>query len=135
MSSLHQKYQDHYTLFIETGFIAVNQMDTHSALALFKAAKHLDADNPMSELGMAYYHLCRLEITPCLNCVNHVLKKDPHHQMALAFKAMAQLFSTSQVKEGKKILEELKTSSDANVKKFSEQGLEFMEKFVNKQAR
>jgi hydroxymethylpyrimidine pyrophosphatase-like HAD family hydrolase len=132
MSSLQEKYKDHFILFIEAGFIAVNQMDEASALRLFHAAKLINPHALINDLGMGYFHLCRLEITKCLEHLDRILKQEPHNEIALAFKAMALTMSTDKVKEGHKLLEELKRSHNKDVEQFSHQGLEFIEKYVKK---
>lgn len=132
MSSLQEKYKDHFILFIEAGFIAVNQMDETSALRLFHAAKLINPHASINDLAMGYYHLCRLEITKCLEHLDRLLKHEPNNEIAKSFKAMALALSTDRVKEGHKILEELKQSHNKDVEQFSHQGLEFIEKFVKK---
>ena len=42
MSTIRSKYKDQFILFLEAGFVAINQMDETSALAVFKAAKLLN---------------------------------------------------------------------------------------------
>lgn len=131
---LKSKYKDHYILFLEAGFIAINQMDEPSALRLFHAAKLINPDSYLNEIGMGYLHLCKLELKKAIQHFNNVIHKDPHNEMAKAFLAMAKMFSTDQVKEGQELLDSLMHSKNKDMQQFSKSSFEFIEKFMKKSA-
>jgi tetratricopeptide (TPR) repeat protein len=132
MSTLTAKYKDHYVLFLEAGFIAVNQADEISATRLFAAARMLNPKSVLNDIGMGYLHLNKLEIKKAISYFESALKIEPNNEMAKAFLGMAKVFSTDQVKEGHHILETLKESKDPAMKTFSKSSLEFVDKFMKK---
>ena len=48
------KYDEDFFLFLEGGFVAINQADENSAVKLFKACGQLRPENPMIKVGMGY---------------------------------------------------------------------------------
>lgn len=132
MSNLLNKYKSDLLLFLEAGFIAVNQADEDSALKLFKAAKLLDSSNPLCGIGMGYLHLHKLEIKESIRHFEEVVKKDPSNEMAKAFLGIAMAMSAEKVNEGEKILHETQNSHDKGIKNLSNTAIDFVEKFVKK---
>ncbi|NBO23907.1 MAG: SctF chaperone SctG, partial [Chlamydiae bacterium] len=92
MSTLKSKYKDHFILFLEAGFIAVHQMDEPSAQRLFAAARLLNPESTLNDVAIGYLHLCKLELKKAISHFEHVLKKDPHNDMAKGFLAMSKIF-------------------------------------------
>ncbi len=137
MSTLKSKYKSHYILFMEAGFIAVNQMDEASALHLFRAAQLINPEAPLTEVGFGYLHLCKLQLKKAIEHFESVLKKDPSNEMAKALLSMTKVFSTSkeQVTEAHEILDSLTHSKDKHIQDFSKSSLDFMEKFMKKSAK
>ena len=64
-----KKYEEDFFLFLEAGFIAINQADEDSAVKLFKTCELLQPENPLIKIGFGYLHLhfsesqCRLHLT------------------------------------------------------------------------
>ena len=56
------KYDDDFFLFLEAGFIAINQADEDAAVKLFKACELLRPENSLIKVGMGYMHLHKLEL-------------------------------------------------------------------------
>ena len=56
------KFKDDFFLFLEAGFIAVNQADEDAAVKLFKAAQLLDPQQSLPQIGFGYLHLHKLEL-------------------------------------------------------------------------
>jgi tetratricopeptide (TPR) repeat protein len=133
MSNLTNKYKKDTILFLEAGFIAVNQADEDSALKLFKAAKLLDPNNSLSQLGLGYLHLHKLELKESIRNFEEVLKKEPDNEMAKAFLGIAMSMSPSNTAQGEKILKETKKSEDKSIKTLSNTALDFVDKFVKKE--
>jgi predicted TPR repeat methyltransferase len=133
MEEALQKYKEDYILFVESGFIAVNQGDEDAAIKLFKAAATLEPDNMLPEVGMGYMHLCKLELKQACKIFEDVLQKDPSNEMAKAFLGISLSLTPNAVAKGEEVLEQVVTSSkDANIKTLAETALDFVEKFVKK---
>ena len=127
------KYDDDFFLFLEGGFIAINQADEDSAVKLFKVCELLRPDNPLIKTGLGYLHLHKLELKAATEYFNEVLKTHPEDEMAKTFLGIALALTPKQTVEGEKLLEEsLKSSSDPHIKKVAGTSLDFVERFVKK---
>ncbi len=134
MEDLSQ-YKDHFILFLEAGFIAVNQADEESALKLFKAAKLLNKDNTMPRVGEGYLHLHKMELKQATTIFQEVLDKEPTNDMAKALLGVVLSLTPSRVAEGEKMLTELSTKThEADVKNVAETAIDFVDNFVKKAA-
>ena len=128
-----KKYKDHFIVFTEAGFIAVNQADEDSATKLFKAASLIDPTNLLPKVGMGYLHLCKLELKQACKVFEDILKDEPNNEMAKTFLGLCMSLNPSEVKQGEKLLEETKSAAkDPSVKTLATNALEFVEKFVKK---
>lgn len=128
-----KKYKDHFIVFTEAGFIAVNQADEDSAVKLFKAASLIDPTNLLPKVGMGYLHLCKLELKQACKVFEDILKEDPSNEMAKTFLGLCMSLNPAEVKAGEKLLEESKSAcKDPHVKTLASSALEFVEKFVKK---
>lgn len=127
-----QPYQDHFILFAEAGFIAVNQADEDAALKLFRAAELLKPDNFLPKVGMGYLHLCKLELAQAAKIFTEVLAKEPGNDMAKAFLGISMALSPKDVVKGEKILEESARSKEPAIKKLAADAIDFVEKFIKK---
>lgn len=133
MEEVLQKYKQDYILFVESGFIAVNQGDEDAAIKLFKAAATLDPANMLPNVGMGYMHLCKLELKQACKIFEEVLSQDSSNEMAKAFLGIALSLTPNEVAKGEKVLEEIATNShDKNIKVLAETAIDFVEKFVKK---
>lgn len=127
------KYDEDFFLFLEAGFMAINQADEDSAVKLFKACELLRPDNSLIKLGMGYMYLHKLELKTAIEHFEGVLAKEPDNDMAQAFLGIALSLTPDQVAKGEKLLEKsAKESSDSQVKKVANVSLDFVEHFVKK---
>ncbi|MBF5059368.1 tetratricopeptide repeat protein [Candidatus Neptunochlamydia vexilliferae] len=127
------KYDEDFFLFLEAGFIAINQADEDAAVKMFKACELLRPDNSLVQVGIGYLHLHKLELKNAIKCFEEVLAKEPDNEMAKTFLGIAFSLTPDQVTQGEKILEEAaKDSSDSDVKKVANTTLDFVEHFVKK---
>ena len=132
MSVLDQ-YKDDKLLFLEAAFIATNQTDESSSLKLFAAAKLLDKNNLMIEIGYGYLALHKLELKEAISKFESVLKKDPKNEMAKTFLGIAISLTQKDLLKGEKILHETSQSDDKEVKKLAGIALDFIDKFLKKE--
>lgn len=128
------KYKNDFIVFLEAGFIAVNQADEDSALKLFEAAQLLDPNSTLPKVGIGYLHLHKLELTKAIALFEKVIKEEPENEMAKAFLGICLAMAPNREKEGEKILKQTVHSTDPLIKNLSNTSLEFVEKFVKKEA-
>ena len=126
-------YKKDFLLFVEAGYIAINQLDEDSAVKLFKAAEILDKENPLIKIGFGYLYLHKLELKKSIEAFESVLKKDPKNEMAKAFLGIAMSMTPTEGLKGEKLLEETLKSDDKGVKKLAQVALDFVERFVKKE--
>ena len=128
-----KKYNEDFFLFLEAGFIAINQADEDSAIKLFKTCELLQADNILIKIGFGYMHLHKLELKQACEYFEEVLQKDPSNEMATAFIGIAMSLTPDQVSKGEQILKKsVQESSNSQVKKVAHTTLDFIEQFVRK---
>lgn len=135
MASTHSitEFQDHFLLFCESGFIAVNQSDEDSAVKMFQAAQTMNQENLLPQVGLGYLHMMKLELKQAEKHFQHVLKKDPAHETAKTFLAFCYTLTTAQVSDGEQLLTELaSTTKDPMIKELNESILDFVDNFVKK---
>jgi tetratricopeptide (TPR) repeat protein len=128
-----EEYKEHYATFIEAGFIAVNQSDEDSAVKLFKAADQINPGNFLSQLGLGYLHLCKLELKQSVKIFTEVLEKDPNNEVAKAFLGLSLSLNPKEVDKGTEILKETdKNTKDPFLKTLTGNAISFVEKFIKK---
>ncbi len=131
MSDL-QKFKDDFILFLEMGFIAVNQADEDSAVKLFKASQLLDPKNTLPKVGLGYLHLHKLELRQAFQLFEDVLKNEPDNEMAKTFLGLCLTMSPNAVNKGEEILHQTQDSGDKLIRSLSKTALDFVDKFVKK---
>lgn len=128
-----KKYEEDFFLFLEAGFIAINQADEDSAVKLFKTCELLQPENPLIKIGFGYLHLHKLELKQACEYFEEVLRIDPSNEMATTFLGVALSLTPDKVSKGEQMLEKsARDSSDSQVKKVANTTLDFVEQFVKK---
>ncbi|MFA5250058.1 MAG: hypothetical protein WC371_01445 [Parachlamydiales bacterium] len=126
------KYKKDFALFLEAGFIAINQMDEAAATRLFNAAALLNPENTLTEIGKGYLQLHLLNLKGAAAHFEKVLKQEPDNEMAKTFLGVTLSWQPAETIKGEKILEETANSRDPAVKKISKTAIDFVETFVKK---
>jgi tetratricopeptide (TPR) repeat protein len=132
MSSL-EEFKNDFLLLVESGFIAINQMDEDSTMKLFKAAEILDKNNSLPKIGYGYLALHKLELKSAIEKFEAVLKKEPNNEMAKAFLGIAISLTPKNAIKGEKLLEEVLKSDNKEIKKLAGIALDFVDRFVKKE--
>jgi hypothetical protein len=126
-------YKEDWILFLECGFIAVNQMDEDAATKLFKAAELLKPESSLPKVGFGYLHLHKLELKQACKAFEEVLEKELKNEMAKTFLGICMTLSPASVDKGEKLLEQTNKSHDPMIKRLSGTAIDFAEKFVKKE--
>lgn len=128
------RYKDQFTLFLELGFIAVNHADESSAVKLFTAAEMLRPDEVLTVIGFGYLHLCKLEVKSAIDMFEKALKKEPNNPIAKSLLGFCFALTPDHVKEGKKILEDMKAHANSkDIRELDSVLLGFVNEFVKKE--
>ncbi|MEI6243130.1 MAG: hypothetical protein WCP39_06985 [Chlamydiota bacterium] len=130
--SLYKKYDEDFFMFLEGGFIAINQSDEDSAKKLFAVCSLLQPNNSIIEIGRGYLLFCQLKLQEAAVIFKKVLDKEPKNEMAKSFLGLTLSWMPSEGAQGEKLLEEVSHSSDNMIQKLSTTALDFREKFIKK---
>lgn len=107
-----KEFDEDFALFVESGFVAVNQRDEVNSTRLFTAAKALRPDSPAPYVGLGYIALNKLEVKTAEELFEIALEKDPEHHLAKAFLGIAYLLIDEKRAEGEKMIQEASEASD-----------------------
>ncbi|MEN9654622.1 MAG: putative SctF chaperone SctG [Chlamydiota bacterium] len=127
-----KQYKEDTILFIEAGFIAVNQADEDSAKKLFEAAQLLDPSNHLWKMGVGYLHLHKLELKEACKMFQEVLDEEPSSDMAKAMLGVAMGMMPQKTPQAEKILEQTLKSKDPLIKKLSDTAIHFIDTCIKK---
>jgi tetratricopeptide (TPR) repeat protein len=117
-------------LFLEAGFIALNQAEYKAAEDLFNTAEVLDADRDLCDIGRGYLALHKMKIHKAREWFEKVHKRSPDNQMAATFLAWANIMDEKYHSEGEAACEKiLKEAKDPGIKKFADSALEFSKNY------
>ena len=83
------EYDEDFFLFLEAGFMAINQADEDAALKMFKACKLLRPENTLTTIGLGYLHLHKLELKAAIEYFRTILVQEPDNAMAQTFLGIA----------------------------------------------
>lgn len=126
------KYKEDFILFLEAGFIAVNQADEDSALKLFKSAELLNPSSVLPKVGVGYLHLHKLDLKKACKAFEEVLEQEPKNEMAKAFLAIALTLGPSTLTKGEEMLLELSKTKDPLIKQLGSTATGFVETCLKK---
>jgi len=128
-----EKCDKDYLLFLEAGFVAVNNADEDSALKLFMAAQTLRPKNSFPKIGYGYMHMCKLELKAAEEMFQSVLENEPQNEMANSFLGICKSMMPGKTSEGEKMLEEIGTkTTDKDIKELVTRSHEFIDQFIKK---
>lgn len=115
------EFQDDFPLLIETGFIAIKQLDGISAKRLFDAAAILRPKDTSSKIGLGYIALNKMELKEATKIFQEVMKAEPDNYKACMFYGMCLILTPGLVKKGEEVIEEtLKKANDPVEKNLGE---------------
>jgi Tfp pilus assembly protein PilF len=128
-----QNYKEDYIVFLEAGFIAINQADEDATIKLFKASELLNPSNVMPKIGMAYLHIHKLELKQAQKLLEEVLTVEPQNEVAKTLLGVALSMSPKEMQKGEEILHSMqKKASTEDIKELSTTALDFVDKFLKK---
>ncbi len=77
-----QDFQSDFALLIETGFIAVKQLDEIGAKRIFYAAQALRPESSAPRIGLGYIALNKLEIKEASQIFEKIVAEEPENYLA-----------------------------------------------------
>jgi hypothetical protein len=136
MGSISEKIEElkeDFSLFIESGFVAVKQLDGFSASSIFLAAQMISPNNTAPQIGLGYIALNKLELKEATHIFEHVTTKEPENHLAQTFLGICYLLQKQKRKKGEKLIaDSIEKSNDPTIKNLGKISLEWVEKDLKK---
>lgn len=125
--------REDFSLLIETGFVAVKQLDEISASRIFHAAQAISPKSTAPQIGLGYIALNKLEVKQATKIFEAVVAQEPENYLAVTFLGICFLLTPSKRKQGQQLVKEaIKKTDDPTVKNLGEVSLEWAEKDLKK---
>lgn len=130
---LLKSFKEDFPLLIESGFIAVKQLDEISATRIFYAAQAISPGHTAPQIGLGFIALNKLEIKEATRIFEAVVEKEPKNYLAQAFLGMCFLLTKTKRKKGEKLIEEtMELTDDETIVNLCKISLEWAEKDLKK---
>lgn len=121
-----EEFKKDYSLLIESGFVAVKQLDEIGAIRIFTATQALSPKNTAPKIGMGFIALNKMQIKEATKIYEEVVAVEPENHLAQAFLAICFLVTKGKLKKGQKLMQEtLEKSDDPTIKNLAVLALEW----------
>lgn len=130
------EFKEDFSLLIESGFVAVKQLDEIGAIRIFAAAQCLSPLNTAPKIGLGFIAMNKLEIKEATSIFEAVVKQEPDNHLAQTFYAMCFLLTKGKQKKGEKLIREImEKTTDPAIKNLGAISLEWSEKDLSKKSK
>lgn len=127
-------FKGDFALLIESGFIAVKQLDEMSARRIFEAAQVINPESSAPKIGLGYIAMNKLEVKEATRIFEEVLAKEPENYLAQSFLGICYLLLKAKQKKGEKLIQEaMEKSTDPTIQNLGKIALEWAEKDLKKE--
>lgn len=130
-----QQYRPDFALFVESGFVAINQCDEQSAIRLLGAAYMLQPEHPAPLLGLGYLYLNMEQLDRAIGSLEEALKRDPSMELAKVLLGGALTLAKKDDKRAQKLIEEVNESKDPEARKMAQIWTQIRDKLREKGAK
>jgi tetratricopeptide (TPR) repeat protein len=128
------EFRGDFAFLIETGFIAVKQLDETCATRLFQAAQALSPDSTAPQVGLGFIALNKLEVNRAISIFEKVIEKEPDNYLAHTFLGICCLLNKAKRRKGEKIIQEaMEKTTDETVKELGKTSLEWAERDLKRE--
>ncbi len=101
---LLEEFKEDFALLIESGFIAVKQLDETSSRRIFQAAQILNPESSAPDIGLGYIALNKLEVKDAAKIFQEILQKEPDNLLAQTFLGICYLLVKSKREKGEELI-------------------------------
>ena len=134
LSEKLEELKEDFSLLIESGFVAVKQLDEISATRIFNAAQAISPYNTAPQIGLGYIALNKLEIKQATSIFEAIIQREPDNLLAQTFLGICFLLTKPKRKKGEKLIKEVKDKTeDPAIKNLCSISLEWSDKDLNKE--
>lgn len=132
MHHMHEIEKD-FILFLESGFIAISQLDEHAARDLFAACKLINPHNTLLMIAEGYMHFTKMQLEAAAKTFEDILKKEPQNEMAKTFLGLTLALMPKTMEKGEKMLKDTGAHShDPAIKQLTTDSVAFVDQFLKK---
>ncbi len=129
-------FKEDFSLLIESGFIAVKQLDEVSATRIFQAAQALSPANSAPKIGLGFIALNKLDLKQATEIFEAVNQQEPDNHLATTFLGMCYILSKNKINKGEKLIREsMAQTTDPTIKNLGVVALEWINKDINKKTK
>ena len=100
-------FDQDFKSLIESGFVAVNQLDEKSAIACFEAAQTLRPYSTAPKLGLGFVALNKLDLDTSESYFTDILDQDPEHELARVFLGITLSFNEQHRIRGQRMIQDI----------------------------
>lgn len=128
-----QEFKSDFALLIQSGFIAIKQLDEASAKRIFQAALVISPDSTAPLVGIGYIALSKLEVKEATQIFEAIVQHEPQNHLAQMFLGICYLLSKANRKEGEELIEKtMNKTEDETIKNVGRVAKEWSEKDLKK---
>lgn len=128
-----QEFDEDFALFIESGFVAVKQLDETSAARIFHAAQQISPKSTAPRIGLGWIALNKLEVKEAAAIFEKVVEQEPENELAQVFFGMSLMLQKPKRKRGEKLVQDIiAKTKDPTIKNLGELSLEWVRKDLSK---
>lgn len=128
------QFKEDFSLLIESGFIAVKQLDETSATRIFQAAQALSPEGVAPQIGLGYIALNKLEVKKATKIFEAIVEKEPNNFLAVTFLGICYLLTKPKRKKGEKLIQDvIGKATDPTIINLGKISLDWAEKDLKKE--
>lgn len=128
-----EEFRGDFSLLIESGFIAVKQLDEIGAVRIFTAAQALNPTSTAPKIGMGFIALNKMQIKEATGIFEEVVALEPENSLAQTFLAICLLLTKGKHKKGEKLIQDiLAKETDPTVRNLANVSLHWSQKELAK---
>lgn len=132
-NSVLDDFKEDFALLIESGFIAVKQLDEICSRRLFEAAAVLDPESSIPKIGLGWIALNKLEVKEATKIFLEIVKKEPENELAQTFLGIAYMLNKDKRQEGEQLIQDaMERTEDDTIKNLCSISLEWCDKDLKK---
>ncbi len=130
---LLEEFKEDFALLIESGFIAVKQLDETSSRRIFQAAQILNPESSAPDIGLGYIALNKLEVKDAAKIFQEILQKEPENLLAQTFLGICYLLVKAKREKGEELIRSvLEKTEEQTIINLCNISLEWSEKDLSK---
>jgi len=128
-----REFDEDFTLLIESGFVAVKQLDETSAVRIFRAAQLVRPTSTAPLIGLGWIALNKLEVKEAVAIFEKVVEQEPTNHLAEVFLGISLMLTKPKRKKGEKLVQDvIAKTDDPTIKNLGELSLEWVRKDLSK---